>query len=252
MMMLDGGLSDDSSTLVRDNGLPPVVPGAKSRADGIQNAMQRSSLSVKPLVSQQPGGEQSVSRAGLLAGATQDAQPAHYYSGMNLSRCLLLAIGLIGLLGVLVSRPRPPSLLPGTTPASSMSALTAAEGDFYQTIEPQLAAAATEADTVATLGEQRSRNLFAIRRAEAILEARLVAIDRATPPGRVPTRFAVAIERYRQGAEHLRMAMGEARSAFAGLDWERLDAAVTRSREGADALAGASNELHMAAREAMT
>jgi len=48
------------------------------------------------------------------------------------------------------------------------------------------------------------------------------------------------------------MAMSEARSAFAGLDWERLDAAIARSRQGADALVVASDELHRAARASPT
>ncbi len=160
----------------------------------------------------------------------------------------MLVLILCGIVGVLVSNGRSPLRLPLATQRPQVGAVGDEDADFYQTVEPQLAAAAREADSVAAMGERRSRNIFALRRAEGRLEDRLMAIDRATGATGVPPRFASAIDQYRQGADHLRAAIEQGRSAFARFDWENLDAAVRQTRQGADLIAQATVTLRNASR----
>ena len=136
------------------------------------------------------------------------------------------------LLAAAFAWPTDPAVAPTAPPSAALdpTAVTA-----YDELSPKLRAAAAQAAALVDLGEERSRNLFAIRAAQREMTDRLAAADEvAARP--FPARFALALAAYRTGAETSRQAMVEAESAFLRFDWERVAAATALLTEGATAL----------------
>lgn len=158
----------------------------------------------------------------------------------------LVLVGAVAAASVLLAngsrnayRPRFPIFAPTTLPAE--------EAAYYEAIASRLERATSDADGLVEIGEQRSRNLFAIRDAQERMNESLDALDLLLANRPPPDRFAASVASMRAGSMALREAMAEAQAAFLRLDWERVAAANDLAVTGADRLRGAERELDSAA-----
>lgn len=153
-----------------------------------------------------------------------------------------IAVSLViigGFLGAAFAWPSTPVVAPTVVPPS---ALPAADAAAYAALSPKLRAATVQVAKLVELGEERSRNLFAIRAAQREMEAQFVAVEALTAAP-LPARFAPAIARYQTGAATTREAMSEAEAAFLRFDWERVARATVMLNQGTTELEGASELL---------
>jgi hypothetical protein len=167
-------------------------------------------------------------------------------------RPLLIPILLFLLLaGVLVTsradierRVAPPADTGASVPAAVT--LTPEEQAFYDYVGPRLSHLAAEADALAGLGQERSRNLIELQvRSDRVsrISDEIASYVTNVP---IPARFAGAMAEYDSGVAALRTGMEDARTAFFGFDWEALGAALDRFTVGADRIARADRMLDAA------
>lgn len=160
---------------------------------------------------------------------------------------ILLAGLLFSLLGtavILASLPSPVRLEPATDVGL---ALSAAELRFYRAVWPVLRAAAGEARALTMQGEERSRNLFAIRAGQGRLQEHLTILDALLTDTPTPSRFDPVVTTYRAGAAEARAAMRRAEAAFLRFDWDEVGAATELMAEGTARLEAAAAQLELAA-----
>lgn len=155
-----------------------------------------------------------------------------------------LLLSLFGTAVIVASLPPPERVEPVTR---SSSALSAADLRLYQAVRPVLRAAAGEARALTTQGEERSRNLFAIRAGQGRLQEHLATLDALLAEDPAPGRFDSALDRYRTGAADARAAMRRAEAAFLRFDWDEVGAATEQMAEGAAQLEAAVTALDAAA-----
>lgn len=138
-----------------------------------------------------------------------------------------------------------------TTPESVAppSALPRAEARLYAALLGRIRPAAAEAQSLVQLGESRSRNLLAIRSAQARMSALLDAIDAFIESAPATERFDDALAAYRTGSISIRDAMDEAQAAFLRFDWDRVAAATSTLDRGASDLRRSVALLYAAAGE---
>lgn len=167
---------------------------------------------------------------------------------------LLAGRALLGTPGSAPSpvRPAPPigrSAVPGTAAAAvagspvPVAAPSAGERAYAAELRARLAASDETARELVRLGEEKSRNLLAIRAAQGRMRAafdRTDAFLRDNPP---PPAAAPAVAVYQEGAAAVRTAMDEAWAGFTRFDWARVRRATERLRAGEAALARAVTEL---------
>jgi hypothetical protein len=140
--------------------------------------------------------------------------------------------------------PAPPVVPAGL---ASPAALSAEERRFYEQVAPVLRAAAAEARALSTQGQERSRNIFAIRAGQDRLDSHLGTLDAATAASAVPARFAAVTHSYMIGAAEVRAAMRDAHDAFIRFDWDAVGAATERMATGTNHLEAAVRDLDTAA-----
>lgn len=146
---------------------------------------------------------------------------------MSRSRIGLIAgvVVLLGLAGVtiMLSTQSAPPVVP--TVVATPPTLSEEERAFYDAVSPELRAAAAEARQLTTRGEERDRNLFAIRAGQGRLRDHLAALDEqfAAP---VPERFAPVVAMYELAAGDIRTSMNQAEAAFMRFDWDAVGAAT--------------------------
>lgn len=164
--------------------------------------------------------------------------------------CLGLIIGavvLLGLAGVtllLVTQSAPPPVTPAA--ATSPPSLSGEERAFYATVSPELRAAAAEARHLTTQGEERNRNLFAIRAGQGRLRDHLAALDTSFA-ATVPERFAPVVALYQPAVTEIRASMSQAESAFLRFDWDAVGVATEVMASGTAQLEAALARLDGAA-----
>lgn len=159
-----------------------------------------------------------------------------------------LLLSLLGTAIILASLPPPaPAHLPVDAIVDADAALGADEVRFYRLAAPILRAAAGEARALTILGQERSRNLFAIRAGQGRLHEHLATLDAHLAEAQVPGRFASVVELYRTGAADVRTSMRRAEAAFLRFDWDEVSAATELMAEGTAQLEAAVAELDVAA-----
>jgi hypothetical protein len=160
---------------------------------------------------------------------------------------IVLAVLLLSLLGtavILASLPRP---VPVGSALDAGTALSADEQRFYRSTAPILRAAAGEARALTIQGQERSRNLFAIRAGQGRLHEHLATLDAQLTEAQVPGRFSSAAELYRAGAADVRASMRRAEAAFLRFDWDEVGAATELMAEGTAQLEAAVAAFQCAA-----
>lgn len=135
---------------------------------------------------------------------------------------VVVLLGLAGVTLLLATQSAPPVAPAAVT---SPSALTSEERAFYEAASPELRAAAAEARQLTTQGEERDRNLFAIRAGQGRLRDHLAALDEQFA-ATVPERFAPVVAMYKLAAVDIRASMRQAETAFLRFDWDAVGAAT--------------------------
>lgn len=161
---------------------------------------------------------------------------------------IALAAGVVAVVGAVAwgGWPRQAAAPGPTSPvASPAAALPPAEAAAYRALAPRLREAADQTRTLVAMGEERERNLLAIRREQGETEERLAAVDALA--GAAPARFVPVAERYAEGARAVRRAMAEAQAGFVRLDWDRVARATELMDRGAGEIERAAALLDAAA-----
>lgn len=140
---------------------------------------------------------------------------------------------------------------PGT-PMPAAPSLTVEEAAFYGYVAPRLRAVAAEAQELAALGREKSRNIVELRRRGDRIDEVSGQIDEYVAVHGVPVRFSSANDEYGTGMMDVRQAIEESRAAFVSFDWDRVARAVVVMESGADDLARASDDLELAAGKSAT
>lgn len=155
-----------------------------------------------------------------------------------------LLLSLVGTALVLASLPPPVRVEPATGAAS---ALSVADLRFYRAVRPVLRAAAGEARALTAQGEERSRNLFAIRAGQGRLQEHLATLDTLLADSPIPGRFDPVVALYPAGATETRAAMRRAEAAFLRFDWDEVGAATEQMAAGTARLEAALADVETVA-----
>jgi hypothetical protein len=160
-----------------------------------------------------------------------------------------LIIGVVVLLGlagatILLSTQSAPPVVPAAV--ASPPSLTGEERAFYESVSPELRAAAAEARQLTTKGEQRDRNLFAIRAGQGRLRDHLAVLDQSFA-ATVPERFAPVVAMYKLAVVDIRASMSQAEAAFLRFDWDAVGAATELMANGTAQLEAAVAQFDGAA-----
>ena len=160
-----------------------------------------------------------------------------------------LIIGVVVLLGlagatILLSTQSASPVVP--TVVATPPTLSAEERAFYDAVSPELRAAAAEARQLTTKGEERDRNLFAIRAGQGRLRDHLTSLDQAFAAS-VPERFAPVVAMYELAAGDIRTSMNQAEAAFMRFDWDAVGSATELMAGGTAQLETALDRLDGAA-----
>lgn len=154
-----------------------------------------------------------------------------------------LLLSLLGTAIIVASLPPPVPVEPATGAAS---ALSAADLRFYRAVRPVLRAAAGEARALTTQGEERSRNLFAIRAGQSRLQEHLTTLDALFAEAPTSSRFDPVVDLYRAGATEARAAMRRAEAAFLRFDWDEVGTATELMAASTAQLEAAAADLDAA------
>ena len=163
---------------------------------------------------------------------------------------VLLALAVVAVAAIVLSSGGDDNIAPSV---ATMPTTDNPDAAYRTRLSPLFRQASVEARALVTLGESRSRNLFAIRSGQGRMEERLGAIDRVLVAAAPPPQLDEAIAAYHSGAGTVRRAMGEAEAAFLRLDWDRVARATDLLVRGADlldrafALLGATSDASPAA-----
>jgi hypothetical protein len=133
----------------------------------------------------------------------------------------------------------------GTVPAAAVD-LSPEERTYYDFVAPRLRELAAQARELARLGEEKSRDLFAIRAHGDRLNELGEELDAFIAANGTPDRFASVEGGYREGIRLAKRGMQEAQRGFLSFDWDRVARAVPVFAAGADRLDSAVQGLDIA------
>jgi hypothetical protein len=135
-----------------------------------------------------------------------------------------------------------PAISPDASPAGpagigSPLAIPAHAAAWAAAFRPSVAAADDTARRLAAMGQQKSRDLLAIRAAQREMIGRLGAADAFLREHPTPAGADAAVAAYREGAARIRAAMDDALAGFLRFDWDRVRRATAELTAGEAALA---------------
>jgi hypothetical protein len=143
-----------------------------------------------------------------------------------------------------------PTAYPEASPATFAAGLAGspiiasrADAAWGAAFRPSLLAADETARRLTAMGEQKSRNLLAIRAAQREMIGRLDAADAFLRQHPAPPAGVGAAAAYHNGAARIRAAMDDALAGFLRFDWDRVRRATAEMRAGEAALASALGTL---------
>jgi hypothetical protein len=133
----------------------------------------------------------------------------------------------------------------GTVPAAAVD-LSPRERAYYDFVAPRLRELSAQARELATLGQEKSRDLLAIRAHGDRLNELGDELDAFILANGTPDRFATVETGYRKGISLARRGMQEAQRGFLTFDWDRVARAVPVFVAGAERLETTVSDLDVA------
>jgi hypothetical protein len=121
------------------------------------------------------------------------------------------------------------------------------EQDFFDFVEPRLAALAREGDELVAFAERRDRNILALNAAQGRVETLIGDLHDYANQSGVPPGFQTAWDTYVRASERVKAGIQQSREAFVRLDWTALEAATVEFAAGVDGVDRAIELIHAAA-----
>lgn len=153
---------------------------------------------------------------------------------------LLLVIMMIGAVWIMFSTASLPQL--SETPAISADT-NADEGEYLAYVTPRLDALIEDNDEVATLVEERSRNIIMLAQHGNRIETVVEDLEQYADEHTVPPRFEQVHDDILAGGTEVVAIIDSARSAMLQFDFTSLPELLDRFEDASEALTGARDEL---------
>jgi hypothetical protein len=164
---------------------------------------------------------------------------------MTLVAALVFIAGLV--LVVTVGRSRIEELLaepaPVSTPAEPQAELSIEEQAFYDVVVPRMLVIDAEAQVLAEMGREHSRNLLELQTRGDRVKANAAQIDLYVTKHGVPARFQEPFDDFFQGVTLLEQAMNESREGMLSLNWDEVADSISVFEEGAKKVALATDRI---------
>jgi len=160
----------------------------------------------------------------------------------------LVGITIVGLgvVGIVSSTGLPGQARATIGPAPQV-ALSGPDAAFFEYMAPRLDALLADARRLSVLGEERSRNVIAIRSGQQNVNDLLEDLDGHGTREPIPTRFRPFWNSYVEAGAALRDGMDGAGAAFRQFDWKMMERSLVRFDAGIQTLAEAKTVLYEAA-----
>jgi hypothetical protein len=164
---------------------------------------------------------------------------------ITLVTALIFVAALI--LAATVGRNRIEELLakpaPVSTPAEPQSDLSDKEQAFYDAVVPRMLVIDAEAQILAEMGREHSRNLIELETRRDRVKSNAAQIDTYVTKNGVPARFQQPFDEFFHGVTLLEQAMNESREGMLSLNWDEVADAIDVFELGAQTVALATDRI---------
>jgi len=167
-----------------------------------------------------------------------------------LTAFLLIAVVVLGLserarIEEIVAKPAPVG-----TPVPLPAGMSAEELSFYDFVVPRMLKVSAEAQILAELGREKSRNIVELQTRGDRVDSYESEITSYTSSHKVPNRFSAPMRGFLQGVTDLQHAMADSKRGMMTFDWDLVAAQIAVFERGADAVKAATNEIQEEAGQA--
>jgi hypothetical protein len=134
----------------------------------------------------------------------------------------------------------------GGTPPPAIPDLTANERGYYEYVGPRLHDLVGETQVLAEMGSNQSRNVLVLEKTYNRTTDLIDQIQTYEKANGVPPRFQAAHEEMASGIKTIEQTMDEAKTAFFGFQWDKLQPLLAMFEQGNQRLAHAASTLDQA------
>jgi hypothetical protein len=132
---------------------------------------------------------------------------------------------------------------PVSTPAEPEADLSGEEQAFYDAVVPRMLVVDAEAQVLAEMGREHSRNLLELQTRGDRVKTNAAQIDSYVTKHGVPPRFQQPFEQFFHGVTLLEQAMNESREGMLTFNWDEVADAIGIFEEGAETVALATDQI---------
>jgi hypothetical protein len=132
---------------------------------------------------------------------------------------------------------------PVSTPAEPQTYLSDEEQAFYDAVVPRMLVIDAEAQVLAEMGREHSRNLIELETRRDRVMSNAAQIDTYVTKHGVPARFQSSFDEFFRGVTLLEQAMNESREGMLTLNWDEVEDAISVFEAGAQTVASATDRI---------
>jgi hypothetical protein len=167
-----------------------------------------------------------------------------------LTAFLLVAVVGLGLserarIGEIVAKPAPAG-----TPVPLPAGMSADERSFYDFVVPRMLKISAEAQILAELGREKSRNIVELQTRGDRVDRYESEITSYISSHRVPDRFAPTMREFLRGVSDLQHAMADSKRGMMTFDWDLVAAQIDVFDRGANEVKSVTNQIQREAGQA--
>jgi hypothetical protein len=139
---------------------------------------------------------------------------------------------------------------PVGTPVPLPVGMSAEERSFYDFVVPRMLKASAEAQVLAELGREKSRNIFELQTRGDRVDRYESEIASFISSHRVPDRFAAPMREFLRGESDLQHAMADSKRGMMTFDWNLVAAQIAVFEKGANTVKSATDQIQATAGQA--
>jgi hypothetical protein len=136
---------------------------------------------------------------------------------------------------------------PAGTPAIAISSMTSEEQAFYDFVVPRMLSVSAEAQVLAKLGQEKSRNVLELQTRGNRMDDYTKQINNYVGMHPVPARFKPSMTLFYQGVGELKSAMTNSKKGMVTFDWNLVAQQVDVFDQGAAKVKTATDQIQRSA-----